>query len=77
MEVEVTPYGMINEVAFQRFHFNGEHHRQFDRWMWRNRAEIGVLRWAEEAPKTLHNRFFLGGGQSLRGWTYNKVHAPN
>ena len=77
LEVEVTPYGIINDVAFQRVHLNGEHHRQFDRWMWRNRAEIGVLRWAEEAPKTLHNRFFLGGGQSLRGWTYNKVHAPN
>ena len=77
LEVEVTPYGIINEVAFQRFHLNGEHHSYFDRWLLRNRIEVGVLRWADEAPKTLHNRFFLGGGQSLRGWTYNKVHAPN
>ena len=77
LEVDAIPYGTINDAIFQRVHVQGEHHTYRNRWLWRNRMEVGVLRWAEQAPKTLHHRFFLGGGISLRGWSYNKVHVPN
>ena len=77
LEVDAIPYGVINDANFQRLHVQGEYHTYRNRWLWRNRMEMGVLRWADEAPKTLHHRFFLGGGISLRGWGYNKVHVPN
>ncbi len=76
VQLELTPVGMMNGSSYQRFHFQGEVHRQRDRWLWRNRAEFGVLRWMAEPVSTLHGRFFLGGGHSLRGWSYNKVHPP-
>lgn len=77
LEIDAIPYGMINGANFQRLHVKSENHTYKNRWLWRNRMEFGVLRWTEDAPKTLHNRFFLGGGVSLRGWGYNKVHVPN
>ncbi len=76
VQLRVTPFGMMNSVPYDRIHFQGEVHRQRDRWLWRNRAELGMLRWKENPVSTLHGRFFLGGGHSLRGWSYNKVHPP-
>ena len=77
LNVAAIPFGLMNGVPFQRVHLRAEHHLFNDRWLWRNRTEVGLLRWMDEtSPKLLHNRFFLGGGQSQRGWSYNKVHAP-
>jgi len=76
LQLKVVPWGQINGQTYQRAHLNVETHTVMDRWLWRNRLEVGALRWEDDSVKTLHNRFFLGGGQSLRGWSYNKVHPP-
>lgn len=72
----VTPIGWINQQSFSRTHLRTEFHRTHQKWLWRNRFEFGLIRWDGQRINTLHNRFFLGGGHSLRGWSYNKVHPP-
>ena len=76
VQLKVVPWGQVNGQTYQRAHLHAEVHTVMDRWLWRNRVQMGVLRWENDSVNTLHNRFFLGGGQSLRGWSYNKVHPP-
>jgi hypothetical protein len=76
VQLTVVPWGELNGQLYQRAHMAAEVRTSTDRWLWRNRAQGGVLRWENDSVNTLHNRFFLGGGQSLRGWSYNKVHPP-
>ena len=73
----MTPFGKTNQEFFQRFWMQGESWIPTGNILFRNRLEFGALRWTDTRVDTLHNRFFLGGGQSVRGWSFNKLHPPD
>lgn len=76
LKVSMTPFGQTNQEPFQRFWMQGESWMPTGNVLFRNRVEFGALRWTDTRVNTLHNRFFLGGGQSVRGWSFNKLHPP-
>ena len=77
LQLKTIPLGWSNDSRFSRFSFNLEQRILQERWMWRLRIQAGSTVWYDEPASALNNRFFLGGFQSLRGWSYRRVRVPN
>ena len=76
LTVQTSPIVWIEDSTMSRVYIQSEYRTQSDKWMRKFKGQAGGVFWHGEEVETLQNRFFLGGGRSLRGWGYRMVGVP-
>lgn len=77
MELKLTPIALCNDAFLSSYYFRSEARIPFGRWTLRPRLQQGAVAWHGDRDNSLHNRFFLGGSSTIRGWAYRRVRIPD
>ena len=73
---EAQVYGQIENIPYTRIYNDMRVLRSSGPWTFIQRAGAGQMWWHGESLDSLSLRFFLGGGQSVRGWGRRRLEAP-
>ena len=76
MHLEVIPIGWCNDSRLSSYYLRSEMRIPLGSFTIRPRFQHGAVIWYDQAVDSLHNRFFLGGSQTVRGWAYRGVKRP-
>jgi hypothetical protein len=77
MEFNLTPVALCDDVLLSSYYFRSEARIPFGDWTLRSRLQQGAVVWHGDAVNSLHNRFFLGGSSTVRGWAYRRLRIPD
>lgn len=77
MEFALTPVAWCNGSRLSSYLFRMEARSAHGRWTIRPRLQQGAVLWYDQPVDSLHNRFFLGGSQTVRGWIYRGLKSPD
>lgn len=73
---EIIPLAWCNHSRLSFYYFRSEVKKKYGAWTLRPRLQQGAIIWYDDPVNSLHNRFFLGGAQTVRGWLYRAIKRP-